>query len=300
MLPMAGAAQAPIRREIVGHFSRPDIVESSGIVASRTQPGVFWTMNDSGGKPEVYAFDISGRDLGAWMVPGATANDWEALTLGPCAAGSTADCLYAGDTGDNSEVRPNRTVYKIREPVVTGTTPPGWTGTTAPADKLVFVYPDGPHDDEAIYAAKSGAVWLVTKGRTKGFLLFRLDAGLWSRAGTQQAVAAGSLALPITGRELVTDAGLSANGAALAVRTYGSLFIYRANPETGEPDQSLGPTTCDLTPLKEAQGEGVAWHPNGRLQILTSEGAAGAISVVACAIPAPPTPPTPAAAARGN
>src|SRR4029078_10623652 len=81
-LPASVAAQAPIRREIVGHFARPDIIESSGIVASRTQPGVFWTMNDSGGKPEVYAFDVSGRDLGAWMVPGATAAERESLGVG--------------------------------------------------------------------------------------------------------------------------------------------------------------------------------------------------------------------------
>ena len=105
LVPIGVAAQATLRREIVGHFARPDIVESSGIVASRKQPGAYWTMNDSGGKPEVYAFDLSGRDLGAWMVPGATANDWESLGLGPCAPGSNSDCLYAGDTGDNSEVR---------------------------------------------------------------------------------------------------------------------------------------------------------------------------------------------------
>jgi len=280
-------AQTAVRRETVGHFARPDIVESSGIVASRKQPGVYWTMNDSGGKPEVYAFDISGRDLGAWMVPGATATDWEALTLGPCGAGSTADCLYAGDTGDNSEVRPNRALYKIPEPTVSGTTTPGWTGTSAPAEKLAFVYPDGPHDVEAIYAAKSAAVWIVTKGRSKGYLLFRLDANLWNRPGMQSATAAGSLALPVTGRELVTDSGLSPDGSALAVRTYGSLFIYRADPDTGEPNRAVAPTTCDLRPLNESQGEGVGWHPNGRLQLLTSEGAAGQISIVGCAVPPP-------------
>jgi hypothetical protein len=175
--------------------------------------------------------------------------------------------------------------------MVAGTQPPGWTGTSATADKLVFVYPDGPHDDEAIYAARSGAVWFVTKGRTKGFLLFRLDASQWGKPGIQTAIAAGRLALPVTGQELVTDSGLSPNGSALAVRTYRNLFIYRASPETGEPDQRLGPTKCDLAPLNEEQGEGVAWHPNGRLQILTSEGAAGQISVVACGTPALPEPP---------
>jgi len=298
VVPVALAAQAAIRHETVGHFARHDIVESSGIVASRKQPGVYWTMNDSGGKPEAYAFDISGHDLGAWMVPGATANDWESLGLGPCSPGSSRDCLYAGDTGDNSEVRPNSTIYRIAEPTVSGKSAPGWTGESARADKLVFVYPDGPHDTEAIYVAKSGTVWLVTKGRTKGFLLFRLEANWWGRSNTQIAAAAGNLALPISGSELVTDAGLSSDGSALAVRTYNTLFVYRANPDTGEPNQSLGPTKCDLTPIGERQGEGVGWHPDGQLQVLTSEGAAGQISVIACPIPSSPSPPSSGAAPR--
>jgi hypothetical protein len=280
-------AQKPVRQDVVGHFARPDIVESSGIVASRKQPGVFWTMNDSGGPAIVYAFDITGRDLGAWRVTGAINQDWESISLGPCGAGSTGDCLYVGETGDNSEQRASRALYRIVEPAVTGTAAPGWTGDSAQAERLDFVYADGPHDDEAIYVAQSGTTWFVTKGRSKGYLLFRLDADRWGRAGVATAQAAGELKLPVTGRELVTDAGLSPNGAALAVRTYQTLFIFRANPQTGEPDLAAAPSACDLKPLAELQGEGVGWQLGGRLQVLTSESAAGQISVVACPIPAP-------------
>jgi hypothetical protein len=279
-------AQKPVRQEVVGHFGRPDIVESSGIVASRKQPGVFWTMNDSGGPAIVYAFDLAGRDLGAWRVTGAANQDWESLSLGPCGAGSPSDCLYVGETGDNSEKRPNRTLYRVPEPAVGGTAAPGWVGDSAPAERLDFVYPDGPHDDEAIYVAPSGATWFVTKGRSKGYLLFRLDADRWGRTGVATAQASGELKLPATGRELVTDAGLSPDGSALAVRTYQTLFVFRANPQTGEPNLAVAPSACDLKPLAELQGEGVGWQAGGRLQVLTSEGAAGQISVVACPVPA--------------
>jgi len=280
-------AQKPVREEVVGHFARPDIVESSGIVASRKQPGVFWTMNDSGGPAIVYAFDLTGRDLGAWRVTGAANQDWESLSLGPCGAGSAGDCIYVGETGDNSEQRPSRTLYRIAEPAVTGTAAPGWVGDSAQAERLDFVYPDGPHDDEAIYVASSGTTWFVTKGRSKGYLLFRLDADRWGRTGVATAQAAGELKLPTTGRELVTDAGLSPNGSALAVRTYQTLFIFRANPQTGEPDLAVTSSACDLKPLTEPQGEGVGWLAGGGLQVLTSEAAAGQISVVACPVPAP-------------
>ena len=33
------------------------ISESSGLVASRTMPGAYWTHNDSGDGPFIYAFD---------------------------------------------------------------------------------------------------------------------------------------------------------------------------------------------------------------------------------------------------
>jgi hypothetical protein len=283
-------AQTPVRREVAGHFGRPDIVESSGIVASRKQPGVFWTINDSGGPAIVYAFDLSGRDLGAWRVTGATNQDWESLSLGPCGAGSAGDCLYVGETGDNSEKRPSRSLYRIAEPAVGGAAAPGWIGDSAAAERLDFVYADGPHDDEAIYVAPSGTTWFVTKGRSKGYLLFRLDAGQWGRTGVATAQAAGELKLPTTGRELVTDAGLSPNGSALAVRTYQTLFVFRANPQTGEPDLAVAPSACDLKPLTEPQGEGVGWQAGGELQVLTSEGAAGQISIVACPVPASTVP----------
>ena len=285
----AAFAQTPASQKVVGHFARPDILESSGVVASRMQPGVYWTMNDSGGPAIVYAFDLAGRDLGAWRVAGATNQDWESLSIGRCRSGSS-DCLYIGETGDNGEKRPNRRLYRISEPAVSASLPPGWTGDSATAERLDYVYPDGPHDDEAIYVAPNGATWFITKGRSKRFLLFHIDPGRWGRAGVVTAKAAGELKLSTKGLDLVTDAGLSPNGAMLAVRTYRTLFVLRADPKTGEPDQSLAPAACGLAALKEAQGEGVAWQSDGQRQVLTSEGAAGQISVIACPAPKPPKP----------
>src|SRR5205085_4228948 len=53
------------------------ITESSGIVASRRNPDIFWTHNDSGDGPLLYAFDRKGRSRGRWRVTDAQAIDWE-------------------------------------------------------------------------------------------------------------------------------------------------------------------------------------------------------------------------------
>ena len=53
------------------------ISESSGLVASRTTPGAYWTHNDSGDGPFIYAIDTRGDSLGTFRVIGAQARDWD-------------------------------------------------------------------------------------------------------------------------------------------------------------------------------------------------------------------------------
>ena len=75
------------------------IDESSGVVASRRNPDLFWTHNDSGDGPFLYAFDLNGGKRGTWHVTGAKAFDWEDIAAGP---GSTLDIA---DIGDNDAAR---------------------------------------------------------------------------------------------------------------------------------------------------------------------------------------------------
>ena len=90
----------------------PILAESSGLAVSRTQPGVYWSHNDSGDGPNLYAIDASGRLLATFQIGGAEARDWEDMASGPCIgdlapAGAAAPpvCLYLADIGDNDRVR---------------------------------------------------------------------------------------------------------------------------------------------------------------------------------------------------
>src|SRR5947209_17594710 len=83
----------------LAQVSIPGLTESSGIVASRTYPGVFWTHNDSGDRPRLYAITRDGKLAGRWLVPNAKAYDWEDIAAGPAPGGRT--WLYIGDIGDN-------------------------------------------------------------------------------------------------------------------------------------------------------------------------------------------------------
>ncbi|MEM7279598.1 MAG: hypothetical protein AAF385_15910 [Pseudomonadota bacterium] len=271
---------------ITGHFARPEITESSGIAASRTQPGVYWTLNDSGGAPMVYAFDINGRDLGAWQLEGAENTDWEALDIGPCTEAQSSDCFYIGETGDNAEQRNRVSIYRAPEPWL-GEREPG-SIETIEAQRIDFSYEDGPHDVEGIYVLPSGGLGLISKGRTGKAQLFVLDE---LETHSQPLVARSSMVLfdsvdEATGSR-VTGASLSADGRALAVLSYANLFIFRADPRTGLPLDQPPPTRCPLRPLALRQGEAVTWYPldNGFAQVVTSEGPAGQIALLTCPRP---------------
>lgn len=274
------------RAAVVGRFARPEIRESSGVVRSIDQPGVFWTMNDSGGDPVLFAFDSTGRDLGAFRVVGARNQDWESLAIGPC-QGTTpaATCLFVGETGDNNERRKTRRIYRVPEPRVLGRA--GAIDTTATATMLVFTYADRPHDVEGMYVSADGAVHLITKGRSGGILHYRLAPDAWRENGRAVAERADSLPIipDLRARRSITDAAIAPGGRHVAVRTYHAVYVFRSHPATGAIETAVAPTECDVRGLRERGGEGVTWVDASGILLLTSEGKAGQISLAQCPLP---------------
>ena len=243
--------------------------ESSGLALSPGHDGVLWTHNDSGDSPELFAVDAAGGLIGVSPIRAARNEDWEDIASGPCGAG---DCLYIADTGDNDRKRAETAIYRVAEPA------PG--ETSGRAERLAVRYPGGPRDTEAIFVLPPGEIYLVSKGRQDAQTLFR-----W-RPGTVEKIA--DLATePASLQRQITGASATPSGEWVAIREYKLLSIYRASElRAGNTTPAL---TMDLTPVGEAQGEGVALLDNGRV-VLTSEGgfrdAPGSIAILQCDLPA--------------
>ena len=266
-----GLAQGPYRLELLDTavLASRRITESSGVVPSALAPGVYWTHNDSGDGPYLYATDSTGQDLGVIRVVGADAHDWEDLTAGSCLI-APGRCLYVGDIGDNGRHRRSVVVYRLREPAP----PHGPTDTLRVVpllDSIVLTYPDGPHDAEALAVTGAGDVLIVTKDRAGPAVLFRTSA---VRGDTpRQLRRVGVLAMRtglLTGR-LVTGAALSPDETLLAVRTYVSLHLFRLAGDA-IPVPLTGAAGMPI-PVVESQGEAVAFEGPDQL-VLTSEGGA--------------------------
>ncbi len=242
------------------------VPEASGLVVSQAQPGVMWTHNDSGGKPELFAIAPSGHLLARVKVRGAQAKDWESISAGPDGT------LFVADMGNNLNLRKDLTLYQVREPTV---------GVDESVDVLrswTIVYPeqkafpdraDMNYDTEAIFY-DAGNVYLLTKHRSDvDTTLYRvpLDA-----EGTVQAQKISTFQIGSTregGEGRVTGADLHPSGRYLVVLCYHEILVFE-RPEAGD-DWLSAPHGAVLFDTDEVKGaEGVAW--DGWSVVIVTEG----------------------------
>ena len=145
---LVGAALAPadVDRDVVFRFADPEIVESSGLAAAA---GLVTTVNDSGDCARVFTVDAPGRTVGVTTWDDEP-TDVEALA--PAGRGE----VWVGDIGDNAAARDDVTVTRV---------PVGRGDRSVAGEAFDLVYPDGPHDAEALLAhPRTGRLFVVTKG----------------------------------------------------------------------------------------------------------------------------------------
>lgn len=263
--PAAPALCGPVPEEQLGVVRAPGAAELSGLVVSRSQPGVLFTHNDSGDSARIFALRLDGALLAVDRVPGAAAVDWEDMAAGPGRDGRPA--LYLGDIGDNAARRATVDVYRVPEPVVR----PGAEGATAPAERLSLRYPDGPHDAETLLVdPRRGDLYLVTKRADGRSGVYRAAAPLpFGGQATLRRVAT----LRLGPTSAATGGSVSAAGDIVVVRTYGSVFVWgrRAGEDLGRT-LARRPCRSAAAVYRERQGEAVALLPGGRGFLTVSEG----------------------------
>ena len=230
----AAPAVAPARAvvEVVGKATHPALAEISGLVKS-ARGDFYWTHNDSGDDPRLFAIDATGTPLWpAWRrvsfddwqghaIANAANFDWEAIALHD-------EVLYIADVGNNSNARRDLGVYAVREP------------DPLAVDKmraLLFLpvrYPDQREqpgrvwhfDCEAVFVHQ-GKLHFITKHREarrnrfeRGAKLYRLDTYHTDRDN----------ALTLIGRHdailAATDAALAPDGSRLLVSSQEALWLF--------------------------------------------------------------------------
>jgi hypothetical protein len=254
------------------------IDESSGLAVSGWDPERLWTHNDSGDTARLFALGppAGGRcpTVGVVNLRGVDAFDAEDLAPGP------NHTLWLGDIGDNIDQRQRIVLDRVTEPTaIRG-------DVTLPAQRFRFAYPDGPHNAEALLISpRTGQVVIVTKGISDAPRVYEApgrpaagtaaappDVRRLSGSGTLDAPGAGGLF------ESITGGAVSPDGRVIVLRTYLDAFVY---PVAGDDlVAALHTTPRRISLPAQPQGEGVAFAPDGKSILLSSEGVGTSILVL--------------------
>lgn len=247
---------SPAAPGIMCRLDNPLLREVSGLTSSIHHPGILWAHNDSGDSARIYAIDAATCSIRATVnVSGATAADWEAISMGRDESGRPE--IWVGDIGDNAKTRGNVKLYRFPEPTTL-------QNQTVTAKTVVVTWSDGARDCESLIVEPipNGRVFLISKEVTGGF--YQLQGAFRSTG-----VATSGTRISST-RSYATDAAVSPDRSRTIVRfgNYGTIF-------TGFPGSSprnfMFPT--------QAQGEAVTFSPDGQYVFIVSEGASDLIRI---------------------
>lgn len=239
----------------MGALSAP-LVELSGLVASRTQPGVLYAHSDSGSAARFYALTATLALRETFTLDDADAVDWEDVAIGPCPSGT---CLFLGDIGDNELVRDDYALFRVPEPRVTsGRASVAW-------ERLPFRYPDGAHHDaeSLLVHPVSGRAYLITKEDSGPSEVFRFPRSL-EATSTATLEPVTTLTIPTEDDGRVTAADVNPCGTSVLVRLANRLVEYRLPATATDFESVFSYSPITVPSADEEQSEAVAYAPDGR------------------------------------
>jgi hypothetical protein len=251
-----------------GRLNLKLVPECSALWASPSQPGVFWTLSDSGAKPAITPIRADGSAVmtprgywGAVTLKGATNIDWEAIT------GDAAGNMVVGDVGNNVSRRKELAFYFFKEPKQGDAEVSEVRKVTfAWPDQTAFPDPELSHDCEAMFMLR-GKLYLLTKHRRDTLTdLWRADIPATGDRATLTKLAR----FDVGG--MVTDASVSPDQKRLAILTYRNVWVFEL-PAAGEDFLHAPALHAPIAPpMLSFQVEGCSWADAGHLLIGSEQG----------------------------
>lgn len=248
--------------------------EISGIAASRRFADTLWMINDGGSDPEVHAVSRRGSHIASLRVAGVDNTDWEDLAAFDLEG---RRYLLVADTGDNGGLRKTLQLHVIAEPARLA------DATVEPAWSIVFRWPDGPRDCEAVAVdAARGQILLVSKKRqppelfalplrpngTEPLVARRLGLLHGVPQGDRDEIRANPDLARL--RSQVTAVDIAPDRRAMAVLTYRDVLLYpRRGNESWVQALARKPRVHPLPWLPQA--EALAWSADGQALYATGE-----------------------------
>ncbi len=238
--------------------------EISGLAASRTNPGLYYVHNDSGGRSDIYVLNGKGRVVSVLSLPRVKNRDWEDIAVGS-GPEPQASYVYVGEIGDNDARYPSICLYRFKEPRLKqpSARKPSRVQVWA-VDSLSICFEDGPRDCETLLLdPEGGDVYLVSKRELKvGLYLVKAPLAKDS-TNVARRISTLDLAFAVAG-------DISYQRDRILIKTYGKIYGWPL--KSGQSiAEALSEKPATLPYKPEPQGEAACFSSDGRAYLTLSE-----------------------------
>jgi hypothetical protein len=236
----------PEGRYVAGYIDNKAIPESSGLIESRKYPGVFWTHNDSGNPPQIFAIDRTGQSIAPGFTLSVNNRDWEDI------ATDDEGHLYIAETGNNSRTSRQIAVYMIDEPAPRQ---PARAARLPVKTAYQLRFPNDPFDIESLFIWKKQG-YLISKHRDgTPATLYRFSLQSTAQWQVLERVTTLHIRVPCT------SADISPDGRKIVVLTVTGPYLFEVD---GDP-AALGKAIPTQVPFLDPTMEGACFVKEGIL-----------------------------------
>jgi hypothetical protein len=219
--------------------------EASGLVESSSNPGYFWSLNDSGNPAEVFLIDTLAR-IKLVCKLNVKNRDWEDIAVG---AGPLPEkkYLYVADIGDNMGIYDYKYIYRFVEPSLTTGAVQQITGL----DTLVIKLPGNNRDTETLMIDPTNNDLYIVSKREKNVLVY-----LQYFPYPDTLRPAEVLKIPFT---RIVAGSISSDGQEVLLKDYENIYYWK---RSGEKTliELLSKEAIELPYKPEVQGEAICWN----------------------------------------
>jgi hypothetical protein len=240
---------------VVNNLSRTDLLEISGVAASRINPGILYIHNDSGNPNQVYLTDSTGADKGTLTLTAVGNRDWEDIAVGPGPVAGVS-YVYVGDIGDNDSKYSSVFIYRFAEPNLSGKSLP-FIADIPTVDIIELKYPDGPRNAETLMVDPlTKDIYIASKESN----ISKIYVARYPQSTTSATVMTPAVQLYFN---KATGADISPDGTEILLRSNELIWYWKLPFGTNISAGLL--TKPQVAPYfnNEPQGEGIGFAADG-------------------------------------
>ncbi|MEO5976000.1 MAG: hypothetical protein ABIS36_14820 [Chryseolinea sp.] len=225
------------------------LVEVSGLASSVNNPGMMWTVNDSGNDPEVFLIDLETNIKQKYTLEGIENRDWEDVAVGP-GPDPTKSYVYVAEIGDNMAIHGYKHIYRFEEPVVGAAKEKDIAITKF--ETITFSLADSKRDTEALLIdRKTKDLYIISKWSDPVYI-YRIPYP-YSTSDTTVAAQIGSLAY-----SKIVAGDISKDGRDILLKNYSHIYLWHRDG-TKSIVETLQSKPQEIPYETEPQGESITW-----------------------------------------